>query len=50
MRKETEAITTKAVGQHMSVNDDDAEKNLGLRVLFKMAKKKPQKPCQYSPV
>lgn len=39
MGKETEECTTEAVGQCMSVNDDDAEKNLGLRLLFKMSKK-----------
>lgn len=39
MQKETEEIATEAVGQLMSVNDDDARKNLGLRLLFKMAKK-----------
>lgn len=43
MRKETGEITSEAVGECMSVNDDDAKKNLGLRLLFKMGKKSPKK-------
>lgn len=39
MQKETEEITTEAVGQPTSVNDDDDEKNLSLRLLFKVEKK-----------
>lgn len=44
MQKETEEITTEAVGQPTSVNDDDAEKNLSLRLLFKVAKKSQKNP------
>lgn len=49
MQKETEETATEAVGQPMSVNDNDTKKSLGLRLLFKMAKNAP-KSCQYSPV
>lgn len=41
MQKETEEITTQAVGQPTSVNDDDAEKNLSLTSKWQ---KKPEKP------
>lgn len=49
MQKETEEITTQAVGQPTSVNDDDAEKNLSL-TSFQSGKKSQKNPCQYSPV
>lgn len=50
MWKETEEVTTEAVGQPMAVNDHNAKRNLCLTLLSKMAKKVPQNPCQYSPV